>query len=102
MPDELLYTLIAPTSLLLGEAVAFTAPSDAVLDPNTSYFVRIIGATQLAWDMDREVDSGAADGRSLHTGLMHQSEGANAYATYVPNAVIAVRGTPVAGPDAVI
>ncbi len=93
MPDELLYTLITPPSVPLGEAVAFTAPPDTVLDPNTSYYVKIIGATQVAWDMDREVDAGAAEGWSLHTGLMYQSVGANTYITYVPNAIIAVRGT---------
>ncbi len=88
-----LYTLSTPTSVPLDEEVAFMAPADAVLDPNTSYYVRIIGATQVAWDMDREVDGGTAGGWSLHTGLTHQSEGGNAYSTYVPNAIIAVRGT---------
>ena len=93
MPGRMLHRLIAPPSVPLDEAVAFTAPPGTALAPNTSYYVRIMGATQVAWDMDREMDSVAADGWSLHAGLMHQSEGANAYATYVPNAIIAVRGT---------
>ena len=93
MPGQKLYTLNTPTSVPLDEEVAFIAPADAVLDPNTSYYVRIIGATQVAWDMDREVDEDTAGGWSLHTGLTHQSEGGNAYSTYVPNAIIAVRGT---------
>lgn len=99
MPDEVLYTLIAPDLIPMGEQVAFTAPVDAVLSPNTGYYVRIIGATQLAWDMDRQVDSGVAEGWSLRAGLLHQSEGGNAYGHYVPNAVISIRGTALSGPD---
>lgn len=98
MPDEVLYTLITPASVPLGEQVAFTAPAEAALAPNTGYYVRIVGATQVAWDMDRQVDSGAAPGWSLDQGLMHQSEGANTWARYVPNAVITIRGTALSTP----
>ncbi len=98
MPDKLLYRMISPASVTLEEAVAFGAPPDAVLDPDTSYYVRIVNAIQVGWDMDREADSGTAVGWSLERGLMYQSEGANAWTTFVPNAVVAISGTALRAP----
>lgn len=98
MPDQMLYRLNTLTSVPLDEETAFTAPADAVLAPNTGYYVKIIGATQVAWDMDRQVDSDAAAGWLLDNGLMYQSEGANAWTRYVPNAIVAIRGTALSEP----
>lgn len=93
MPDELLYALITPQSVPLGEAVAFTAPPGTTLDADTSYYVRIIDVIQLGWDLDRDIDSDAADGWSLDDGLMYQTEGASAWGNYAVNAIVAIRGT---------
>ena len=97
MPGEPLYRLISPPSVPLDEEVAFGAPPGTILTPNTTYYARIVDAIQVGWDMDREMDSGTADGWSLANGLMYQSEGANAYVTYVPNATISVRGVALLG-----
>ena len=97
IPDELLYTLITPASVPLGEQVAFTAPAEAVLAPNTGYYVKIFGATQVGWDMDREVDSGSAEGWSLRAGSLYQGVGSSGYAQYVANAVVSLRGTVLSG-----
>ena len=98
MPDDLLYRLISPPSVPLDESVTFQAPSDTVLDPNTSYYVRITNAIQVGWDMDRHVDNGTADDWSVINGLMYQSEGANAWANFVPNAIVSISGVALAEP----
>ena len=91
-PDQMLYRLISPPPVPTCEPVTFTAPPGTTLAPNTTYYARYVDAPIIAWDYDRQLDSGTAAGWSLENGLMSQSLGGNAYSRYRPNAIIAIRG----------
>ena len=92
-PNKMLYRLISPPPVPACEPVVFAAPPGTILAPNTTYYARFVDAAIIAWDYDRELDSGTTPGWSLEDGLMSQSLGANAYTRYRPNAIISVRGT---------
>lgn len=91
-PGQMLYRLISPPPVPTCEPVTFTTPPGTTLAPNTTYYARYVDASIIAWDYDRELDSGTAEGWSLENGLMSESLGGNAYGRYHPNAVIAIRG----------
>ena len=96
-PGKLLYRLISPPPMPTCEPVTFTAPPGTTLAPNTTYYARYVDAGVIAWDYDRQLDSGTATGWSLEDGLMSQSLGANAYTRYRPNGIIAIRGIALLG-----